>query len=376
MTYEADTDGTLLEIVAQEGDTLAVGELIARIGEPVEATDGAASRAGATRRSRRRGGARRGRREAEAEARRGAGRDRGRGAARRGASPRRPQRTADDGERVKASPSRGGWRASWASTSPACEGTGPGGRIVKADVEAAARATAARAAPPRSRTRRRRRRRPRRRAAAAEQPRRRSAGEGRPRRDDDAGAHAHAADRRAADGRVQGDRARLRRSTARSTWRRRVELRDAAQGRRRRTRPRRRSTTWSSRPAALALRELPRANGAYRDGKFELLLARERRRRGRRPGRARRADRLRRRPQVARRDRARGARARRARARRHDHAAGALGRHVHGLQPRHVRDRRASPRSSTRRRRRSSPSARWSRRPVVDDGEVVARATA
>ena len=31
MTYEADADG-VLEIVAQEGDTLAVGEPIARIG--------------------------------------------------------------------------------------------------------------------------------------------------------------------------------------------------------------------------------------------------------------------------------------------------------------------------------------------------------
>ena len=36
------------------------------------------------------------------------------------------------------------------------------------------------------------------------------------------------------------------------------------------TRPRRRSTTWSSRPSALALRDFPRANGAYRDGAFEL----------------------------------------------------------------------------------------------------------
>src|SRR3954453_17365593 len=33
MTYEADTDGTLIEVVAQEGDTLAIGEVIARIGE-------------------------------------------------------------------------------------------------------------------------------------------------------------------------------------------------------------------------------------------------------------------------------------------------------------------------------------------------------
>ena len=40
MTYEADTDGTLVEIVAQEGETLAMGEVIARIGEAGEASRG------------------------------------------------------------------------------------------------------------------------------------------------------------------------------------------------------------------------------------------------------------------------------------------------------------------------------------------------
>src|SRR3954447_2098529 len=33
MTYEADADGTLLELLAAEGDTLPVGATIARIGE-------------------------------------------------------------------------------------------------------------------------------------------------------------------------------------------------------------------------------------------------------------------------------------------------------------------------------------------------------
>jgi pyruvate dehydrogenase E2 component (dihydrolipoamide acetyltransferase) len=37
MTYDADADGVLIEIVAQEGDTLAIGEVIARIGEAGEA---------------------------------------------------------------------------------------------------------------------------------------------------------------------------------------------------------------------------------------------------------------------------------------------------------------------------------------------------
>src|SRR5439155_27109897 len=36
MTYEADTDGTLIEIVAGEGETLPIGEVIARIGDPGE----------------------------------------------------------------------------------------------------------------------------------------------------------------------------------------------------------------------------------------------------------------------------------------------------------------------------------------------------
>src|SRR5215211_4412791 len=36
MTYDADTEGVLVEVVAQEGDTLAIGEVIARIGEPGE----------------------------------------------------------------------------------------------------------------------------------------------------------------------------------------------------------------------------------------------------------------------------------------------------------------------------------------------------
>jgi len=40
MTYDADSDGVLVEIVAQEGDTLAIGEVIARIGEAGEATSG------------------------------------------------------------------------------------------------------------------------------------------------------------------------------------------------------------------------------------------------------------------------------------------------------------------------------------------------
>src|SRR6185436_7710236 len=36
MTYEATDEGTLIEILAQEGDTLPIGEVIARVGEAGE----------------------------------------------------------------------------------------------------------------------------------------------------------------------------------------------------------------------------------------------------------------------------------------------------------------------------------------------------
>ena len=40
MTYEADTDGVLVEVIAAEGDTLAVGEVIARVGGADEGAGG------------------------------------------------------------------------------------------------------------------------------------------------------------------------------------------------------------------------------------------------------------------------------------------------------------------------------------------------
>src|SRR3954452_5084619 len=40
MTYDADSDGVLIEVVASEGDTLPVGEVIGRIGEEGEAPSG------------------------------------------------------------------------------------------------------------------------------------------------------------------------------------------------------------------------------------------------------------------------------------------------------------------------------------------------
>src|SRR5262245_56411770 len=45
MTYESDTDGVLVEILAQEGDTLSIGEVIARIGDAGEVKESGAAEA-------------------------------------------------------------------------------------------------------------------------------------------------------------------------------------------------------------------------------------------------------------------------------------------------------------------------------------------
>jgi pyruvate dehydrogenase E2 component (dihydrolipoamide acetyltransferase) len=125
MTYEADQDG-VLEIVAGEGQTLAIGEVIAHIGEP--SGDGAAP-----------AGDERGASsppspepEPEAEA----------------AAPSRepeptpepaaPSTVGNGGERVKASPVARRIARDRGVELSGLTGSGPGGRIVKADVESAA----------------------------------------------------------------------------------------------------------------------------------------------------------------------------------------------------------------------------------------------
>src|SRR3954453_14724109 len=40
MTYEADSDGVLIEVIAQEGETLPIGQVIARVGEAGEKPSG------------------------------------------------------------------------------------------------------------------------------------------------------------------------------------------------------------------------------------------------------------------------------------------------------------------------------------------------
>jgi pyruvate dehydrogenase E2 component (dihydrolipoyllysine-residue acetyltransferase) len=126
MVYEADAAGTLIEILAQEGDTLPIGETIARVGEPGEAGgDGAARRADPEPAE-----------EEESEP-----------AEPESAPPEAPATTAEraapepavaepsgDG-RVKASPIARRIARERGLDLAAITGSGPGGRIVKADVE-------------------------------------------------------------------------------------------------------------------------------------------------------------------------------------------------------------------------------------------------
>ena len=137
MVYEADAGGTLIEVVADEGATLPIGEVIARIGDPDEAPseDGAAAKpkgpesapepaeapAGETERA-----------EAEPQA------------APAAAPAEAPPQPAPAGDgRVKASPLARRIAQERGVDLAAMAGSGPGGRIVKADVERAAAAPTA-----------------------------------------------------------------------------------------------------------------------------------------------------------------------------------------------------------------------------------------
>ncbi len=134
MVYEAPAAGSLIEILAGEGDTLPIGEVIARLGEPGEAPSGDGAP---------------GDRQTEEESPSSPTQPSTGATEAAGASPATPA-VGGDG-RVKASPlARRIARESGLELS-GISGSGPGGRIVKADVEqaiAAGGAPAPVAAPP------------------------------------------------------------------------------------------------------------------------------------------------------------------------------------------------------------------------------------
>jgi pyruvate dehydrogenase E2 component (dihydrolipoamide acetyltransferase) len=156
MVYESDEAGTLTEIVAEEGATLPIGEVIAKVGEGGGGGDGGAKAE----------------KKQEAASENGAGavpEDADEGAASPEPSPSAPPKapepdaparapsaapvaapaapTAGDG-RVKASPIAKRIARERGVDLHALSGSGPGGRIIKADVEAAASSAPAAGAPP------------------------------------------------------------------------------------------------------------------------------------------------------------------------------------------------------------------------------------
>src|SRR4051812_9043891 len=121
MTYEADTDGTLLEIVVAEGETVALGEVIARVGEAGEETS--ESKAEEPEEEEPEPEPEEAEEEAEPEP----------------ATTSSNGAEAEDGdERTKASPVARRVANELGVDIADVQGTGPGGRILKADVEKAA----------------------------------------------------------------------------------------------------------------------------------------------------------------------------------------------------------------------------------------------
>jgi pyruvate dehydrogenase E2 component (dihydrolipoamide acetyltransferase) len=149
MVYEADSAGTLVEIVAQEGDTLPIGEPIARVGEAGEVRDGAGTGEAAGAASAR--GAGDGTEEGAEEADKPAieRRERAESApptspvAAATPSPAPSTAQAEGDGRVKASPIARRLARDKGLDLNVLSGSGPGGRIVKADVERAAETGAA-----------------------------------------------------------------------------------------------------------------------------------------------------------------------------------------------------------------------------------------
>jgi len=129
MAYEADEAGTLQEILAQEGETLPIGAPIARIGEGGNGSSGdgqGAEPAGPVSDS----GLSRPGESSESSPPAGEAEEADTGA------------PAADGERVKASPLARRLAQEKGLDLSSLQGSGPGGRIVKADVEGAEARTA------------------------------------------------------------------------------------------------------------------------------------------------------------------------------------------------------------------------------------------
>jgi pyruvate dehydrogenase E2 component (dihydrolipoamide acetyltransferase) len=271
MAYESDVAGTLVEIVAEEGATLPIGEVIARIGDSGEGP--AAGPAGPVAGE-----------EGETKPSRPAGPVVGEGTSSSQAAGEEPSptppagataaptelpATEGDGVRPKASPLARRLAKEKGVQLGQLEGSGPGGRIVKADVERAVSAggvgaggvedSLARRAPPAAAS-----------GPAAAQPGPSFEGpetaKGQVATEDLSKLQATIA-RRMAESKATAPHFYLRAE---------VDMSRAVEGRARLKAAAGEGEVVPSfndmivKGCALALREYPRANGAYRDGRFEL----------------------------------------------------------------------------------------------------------
>jgi pyruvate dehydrogenase E2 component (dihydrolipoamide acetyltransferase) len=260
MTYEADQDGPL-KIVAQEGDTLPVGDTIAQIG-------GGSQSGGAA-------GAERERESAEGGDQDGGEAEQATATAEtERAEPEHAEEPApaapSEGEngRTKASPVARRMARELGLELGRVRGTGPGGRIVKADVEAAAKGDGGEAA-----------------AAPAEAPAEEPAA---PEPERKAPPAVVSGDAETGKGETSThDLSRLQQTVARRMAESKatapdfvlnidVDMEEAVDLRKRlkaaaaEGQPVPSFNDFVVKSSALALVDFPRANGAYRDGKFEL----------------------------------------------------------------------------------------------------------
>jgi pyruvate dehydrogenase E2 component (dihydrolipoamide acetyltransferase) len=254
MTYEADAAGTL-EIVASEGDTLAIGELIARIGEGAgDSSEGqAAGRAGPDDSGRAHAGPSAGARASSSPPARSAEVADAEGTAAPspsmpavGARSAEPASTGANG-RVKASPVARRLARERGVELGTLTGTGPGGRIVKADVEAADSTSAEAAAGPVA-------------------PGERGGGKGETTVEELSRTQQTIA-RRMAESKATVPDFQVSTEVDMAAA---VAVRGQLKGLATDEHPAPSFNDFVVKAAALALREFPRANGAYKDGKFEL----------------------------------------------------------------------------------------------------------
>jgi pyruvate dehydrogenase E2 component (dihydrolipoamide acetyltransferase) len=307
MTYDADSDGVLVEILAQEGDTLAIGEVIARIGEagetkgdgkpaaeeeaPAEEAEeevegkGADEEEAAAEEPEREQAAGDGAEAEEApaedeeaaaagargEARGAAGADAGGGETEAGeaqgtATRERAPAEGDGDGRVKASPVARRMARELGVELARIEGSGPGGRIVKADVQAAADGDGAEAeaAPEEAPAKEEAPAAEKEAAPAGEEPRREDAGPKGQADVQELTRLQQTVSRRMAESKATAPDFSISLTvdmTAAVELRKRLkEVADPVPS----------FNDMVVKAAATALREYPRVNGAYRDGKFEL----------------------------------------------------------------------------------------------------------